>query len=179
MPRLTKIYTRKGDKGYTHLREQGIAKDDALVEAIGSLDELNAVIGMILASPVVPDDVNEVLTQVQNDLFDIGGEMHVPERVVIRDVNVSWLEERLDHWNDNLPTLQEFILPRGNFAAVSAHLARTICRRTERVFVRLHRQQPLQNEAILQYLNRLSDLLFVIARLLARETDSNERMWER
>lgn len=178
MPRLTKIYTRKGDKGYTNLRNQAVAKDEALVEAVGTLDELNAAIGLILAAPNVPEDVVSVLTKIQNDLFDMGGELHLPERVAITDANVSWLEERLDHWNDNLPTLQEFILPRGNMAAVSAHLARTICRRAERCMVRLHRHEPLTNEIMLQYLNRLSDLLFVIARVLARATDTNEKMWE-
>lgn len=177
MPRLTKIYTRKGDQGFTSLRNQSIAKDDFLVEAVGSLDELNAAIGLILASPV-PADVNEVLTKIQNDLFDMGGELHLPEHIAITTEKVTWLEERLDHWNDNLPTLQEFILPRGNMSAVSAHLARTICRRAERDMVRLHRQQPLNNVEMLRYLNRLSDLLFVIARVLARVTDPNEKMWE-
>lgn len=178
MPRLTKIYTRKGDKGYTSLRDQSVAKDDFLVEAVGTLDELNAAIGLILAAPHMPSDVIEVLTSVQNHLFDMGGELHLPERIAVTSEKVTWLEERLDHWNDNLPTLQEFILPRGNQATASTHLARTICRRAERDMVRLHRQEPLNNPDILSYLNRLSDLLFVIARVLARTTDANEKMWE-
>jgi cob(I)alamin adenosyltransferase len=178
VPRLTKIYTRKGDQGFTSLRNQSVAKDDSLIEAVGTLDELNATLGLILASPDIPSEINAVLTKVQNDLFDMGGELHLPERIAITATNVTWLEQRLDNWNDALPPLQEFILPRGNMGAVSAHLARTICRRAERNMVHLHRQTPLSNLEILRYLNRLSDLLFVIARVLARTTNTHEKMWE-
>lgn len=178
MPRLTKIYTRNGDTGFTSLRNQTLAKDDLLIEAVGTVDELNAAIGLILAAPAIPPDVNEALTIVQNDLFEIGGELHLPERLVINDSKVKWLEDKLDSWNNNLPALQEFILPRGNQAAACTHLARTICRRAERSMVRLHQQTPLSNPILLSYLNRLSDVLFVIARVLARSTDKNEKMWE-
>jgi cob(I)alamin adenosyltransferase len=178
MPRLTKIYTRKGDQGFTSLGDKQVAKDDLLIEALGSVDELNSSIGLILANLKNQPDVDACLTRVQNDLFDLGGELHLPERVVITEDKITWLEQQLDQWNSTLPTLKEFILPRGNPAAASTHLARTICRRAERAMVRLHRQVPISNTEMLRYLNRLSDVLFVVARILARSTDANEKMWE-
>lgn len=178
MPRLTKIYTRKGDKGYTTLRNQTLAKDDLLVELVGVIDELNAAIGIILATSHIPSDVNSALLQIQNDLFEMGAELHVPERNIITAEKVTWLEEQLDHWNKNLPSLEEFILPGGNLSAAITHLARTICRRAERTMVRLHRHTALNNTESLRYLNRLSDLLFVIARVLARADNKEEKMWE-
>lgn len=178
MPRLTKIYTKKGDDGYTQLGDSRIPKDDLLVELAGNLDELNSSIGMVIATQPDNKDVIGVLTQVQQDLFDFGGELHVAEFNAITPEKVTWLETQIDNWNQHLPTLKEFILPRGNLACASCHLARTICRRTERSLVRLHRHVTLHNTEMLCYLNRLSDLLFVAARILAKDTHETEVMWE-
>lgn len=179
MPRLTKIYTRKGDDGYTSLREQRLSKDDLLVEALGTVDELNATLGTILACPIKDEEIISYLTHVQNDLFDLGGELHFPERVAITPEKITQMENQLDAWNQTLPTLKEFILPRGNQASVACHVARTVCRRAERTMVRLHRQVSLDNPEMLRYLNRLSDLLFVLSRILAKETREQEIMWDK
>ncbi len=176
--RLTKIYTRKGDEGYTHLGKKRIAKDDFLIEAMGTIDELNSMIGLIISFQVHDKEIGQCLTQIQNELFDLGGELYSPEHIVITADKVTHLETMLDHWNETLPPLKEFLLPRGNPPSAASHLARTICRRAERCLVRLHRQTPLQNPEMLRYLNRLSDLLFVIARVLARENSKTEMMWE-
>lgn len=177
--RLTKIYTRKGDNGFTNFGNNLISKDDLLIEALGSIDELNSAIGLIVTSQPSDADIEQCLTQIQNDLFDMGGELHLPAHIVITADKATWLEQQLDKWNATLPPLKEFILPRGNFAAASAHLSRTICRRAERALVRLHRQVPLNNTEMIRYLNRLSDVLFVAARMLARMTSKDERLWER
>lgn len=176
--RLTKIYTRKGDEGFTTLGDKRISKDDLLIEALGTVDELNSVIGFIVALQIKNKEIENCLTQIQNTLFDLGGELHLPERVVITAEKVTHLEHMLDAWNKTLPPLKEFLLPRGNAKSAASHVARTVCRRAERCIVRLHRQVTLNNPEILRYLNRLSDLLFVIARLLARESDEEEILWE-
>lgn len=176
--RLTKIYTRKGDEGYTILRDERVSKDDLLVEAIGNIDELNAHIGMVASLQINNKAVADVLMQIQNDLFDMGGELHLPQHKAITNEKVKWLEETLDHLNSFLPPLEEFLLPRGSMQVAASHIARTVCRRAERSMVRLHRQIPLANTAMLCYLNRLSDLLFVIARTLARESEAEEILWE-
>lgn len=178
MPRLTKIYTRKGDEGYTSLGEERLSKDDLLVEALGTVDELNAVIGFVVSLQVAEQTIVNCLTQIQNDLFDLGGELHLPERSAITPAKVAWLEQQLDQWNNTLPPLQDFILPRGNPKSAAMHIARTVCRRSERAMVKLHRQVPLQNREILCYLNRLSDLLFVLARIVFKETQEKEQLWE-
>jgi cob(I)alamin adenosyltransferase len=179
MPRLTKIYTRKGDAGYTELAGERISKDDLLLDVIGTLDELNSAIGLIVASRPNDTDVDAFLSRIQNDLFDMGGELHAPDHTVINADKITWLEETLDNWNADLPPLKEFILPRGNACSAFTHLARTICRRAERCLVKLHRQVPLNNPEMLRYLNRLSDVLFVLARVLGRRTNAAEAMWER
>lgn len=176
--RLTKIYTRKGDEGYTTLGDNRISKDDLLVEAIGNLDELNASVGMIIALKIQHQDIENHLTQIQHELFDLGGELHLPQYIAITPEHIARLENILDGWNATLPPLEEFILPRGTPTSVACHLARTICRRAERSLVRLHRQVPLNNPQLLCYLNRLSDVLFVAARILARESDQQELLWE-
>jgi len=176
--RLTKIYTRKGDKGYTTLRGKPIAKDDLLLEAIGTIDELNSVIGFVISLQINDNLIEHCLTQIQNDLFDLGGELHLPDRITITAEKVTQLERALDGWNKLLPPLKEFLLPRGNPKSAASHVARTVCRRAERCMVRLHRQVTLNNLEMLRYLNRLSDLLFVIARMLARESNEKEMMWE-
>ena len=176
--RLTKIYTRSGDEGYTNLGERTISKDELLVEAVGTVDELNAHIGLLISLIAAQRDMTSVFTKVQHHLFDLGGELHMPEHPKITAEHVTELEKQLDVWNQTLPPLKEFILPGGNQAAAVCHIVRTICRRAERSLVRLHRQVSLQNTEILRYLNRLSDLCFVAARVLARETSSTEPMWE-
>lgn len=176
--RLTKIYTRKGDEGYTHLGDQPISKDELLVEAVGTVDELNSSIGLILAQPIQDKNLCQSLTRIQHELFNLGGELHLPTRIAITAENIKRLEQELDHWNESLPPLEEFLLPGGNPASATCHLARTICRRAERCLVRLHRQTPLHNPELLRYLNRLSDLLFVLARILARESKEKEVVWD-
>lgn len=176
--RLTKIYTRQGDEGYTTLGDKRIPKDDLLVEALGTVDELNSFIGFILSLQIKNKDIENCLTQIQHTLFDLGGELHLPQRIAITAQQVTYLEERLDSWNKTLPPLEEFLLPRGNPKSAASHVARTVCRRAERCLVRLHRQVMLSNPEILRYVNRLSDLLFVIARMLARESAEKEILWE-
>ena len=168
--RLTKIYTRKGDTGYTTFGDKPISKDDLLIEAIGTIDELNSAIGLVAALHCKDKEVDACLTRIQNDLFNLGGELHSPEHITITAEKVTELEHQLDNWNKTLPPLKEFLLPRGNQLSAACHLARTICRRAERCIVRLHRQIPLNNPDMLRYLNRLSDVLFVASRILARET---------
>jgi cob(I)alamin adenosyltransferase len=176
--RLTKIYTRKGDEGYTSLGERTISKDELLVEAVGMVDELNAHIGLLVSQISAHADMKNVFTDIQHRLFDLGGELHMPDHPKITAEHVTALEKQLDAWNQTLPPLKEFILPGGNQAAAVCHITRTVCRRAERSLVRLHRQVSLQNTEMLRYLNRLSDLFFVAARVLARETSATEPMWE-
>lgn len=178
MPRLTKIVTKKGDTGFTTLGDKPISKDDLLVEVVGTIDELNSAIGVLVVSDLNNQDIKNALLHIQNDLFDLGGELHLPQHIAITPEKTHRLEEKITTWNDSLPTLKEFILPGGNPPAAACHLARAICRRAERCIVRLHRQVPLNNAEMLRYLNRLSDALFVMARVLARTTDKNEKMWE-
>lgn len=176
--RLTKIYTRKGDDGYTHFGDSRIPKDDLILEALGTIDELNACIGFVTSLHIENKAIEESLTQIQNDLFDLGGELHVPEHQAITANKVTFLEQTLDTWNDTLPPLTEFVLPRGNTKCTAAHIARTVCRRAERCLVRVHRQVALKNLELLRYLNRLSDVLFVAARMLARESEGEEVLWQ-
>lgn len=176
--RLTKIYTRKGDDGYTTLRDERLPKDDLLVETIGTIDELNAAIGFTLSLSIENKDIIKALTQVQHDLFDLGGELHAPQHPVIQAEKIKQLENHIDEWNKTLPPLKEFILPGGNSKTAACHLARTICRRAERMLVKLHRQSALDNTELLRYVNRLSDVLFVAARMLAKENNAKEVLWE-
>ena len=174
--RLSKIYTRTGDSGTTALGDGSrVAKDSARIEAYGTLDELNSHVGMVLALDV-PDTVRDCLNEVQHLLFDLGGELCVPDSRTITSEHVDWLEQTLDRFNADLPWLKEFILPAGNQAAAACHIARTVCRRCERVCVFLAREAPV-NPFALTFLNRLSDLLFVIARILARQNDGTEVLW--
>lgn len=174
--RLSKIYTRTGDRGETGLGDGSrVAKDSPRVEAYGTTDELNSVIGMVLAEPV-PETVHDCLLEIQHRLFDLGGELCMPGYAGVADEHVNWLEERLDAFNTDLPPLKEFILPGGGRAAAACHLARTVCRRAERRVVSLARAEPV-NPAVIRYLNRLSDLLFVVARVLARHENGAEVLW--
>ncbi len=174
--RLSKIYTRTGDDGTTGLGDGSRTdKDNPRVEAYGTVDELNSLIGLVLAE-AVPETVQGCLTRVQNELFDLGGELCLPGQTLIADDRVARLEEDLDAFNADLPPLKEFILPAGDRAAATCHVARSVCRRAERRLVTLARDEDV-NEVLLRYLNRLSDLLFVIARVLARRDGSDEVMW--
>ncbi len=177
--RLSKIYTRTGDDGTTGLGDGSrTPKDSARVAAYGSVDELNSTLGVLLATPGVPPAIAAELTRIQHALFDLGGELCIPGMEVIVQSEIDWLEQTLDAHNASLPPLRDFILPGGTPAAAMCHLARTVCRRAERETVTLSRQEEVRGEA-LRYLNRLSDLLFVIARLLARTGGASEVLWQR
>ena len=174
--RLSRIYTRTGDDGSTGLGDGSrVAKDAARVNAFGSVDEANSALGVLLAVSL-PDDVRALLTTVQHQLFDLGGELCIPGHAAIHAADIQALEQQLDHYNADLPVLKEFILPAGGEAAARCHLARTIVRRAERETVTLARRETVRPEA-LHYLNRLSDLLFVLARVLARADGHGEVLW--
>lgn len=174
--RLSKIYTKTGDDGTTGLGDgTRVAKDAARVAAYGTVDEANSALGLLLAAPL-PEDVRAALTAIQHQLFDLGGELCIPGHAAITDADIERLERQLDAWNEPLPPLKDFILPGGGEAAARCHLARTIVRRAERETVALARQEPVRPQAI-RYLNRLSDLLFVLARVLARADGHGEVLW--
>jgi cob(I)alamin adenosyltransferase len=175
--RLSKIYTRTGDDGTTGLGDGSrVPKDSARVEAYGTVDELNSSIGVLLAVADLPADLSACLTEVQHELFDLGGELCIPGHQAIGAGHVTRLEQALDGFNDKLPPLKEFILPGGGPAAAACHLARTVARRAERRACTLARSEPVSPE-VLRYLNRLSDLLFVMARVLARRERGTEVLW--
>jgi cob(I)alamin adenosyltransferase len=176
--RLSKIYTRTGDDGTTGLGDGSrVPKDDPRVEAYGCVDECNSAIGVVLAVAALPQEIRELLTGVQHVLFDLGAELCIPGHRAIEASQVLALEQALDRFNDGLPPLVEFILPGGGPAAAACHLARAICRRAERRAWTLARAQTVAPEP-LQYLNRLSDLLFVLARVLARHESGSEVLWK-
>lgn len=175
--RLSKIYTRTGDDGTTGLGDgTRVPKDSLRVEAYGTVDELNSVLGVLLAVPKLPKEVTACLTEVQHELFDMGGELCIPGHRAITAEQINRLECTLDKFNDKLPPLKEFILPGGGPAAAACHLARTVARRAERRLVTMARQEHVAPE-VGKYLNRLSDLLFVIARVLARHERGTEVLW--
>ena len=177
--RLTKIYTRTGDEGTTGLGDgKRVRKDAARVEAYGTVDELNSAVGVLLAGPGVPDRVAEALTGIQHRLFDLGGELCMPGHAFIDAAAVGDLEALLDELNEGLPPLKDFVLPGGTPAAAACHLARTTCRRAERRCWSLAAEEEV-NEQLLRYLNRLSDLLFVMARTLNRESGADEAIWQK
>jgi cob(I)alamin adenosyltransferase len=174
--RLSKIYTRTGDDGSTGLGDGSrVGKDSLRVAAYGTVDEANSAIGLLLAAEV-PADIRELLTTVQHQLFDLGGELCIPGHAAIHDADVDALERALDAFNAPLPPLREFILPGGGDAAARCHLARTIVRRAERETVALSREESVRPQPV-RYLNRLSDLLFVLARVLARASGHGEVTW--
>lgn len=176
--RLSKIYTRTGDDGSTGLGDGSRTEKDGLrVSAYGTTDELNSVIGMVLAHGT-PELVEKVLHEVQHHLFDLGGELCIPGHQAIQDSHIDWLERTLDQFNDQLPPLKDFILPGGSLAAANCHLARTVCRRAERLVVSLQRVETVPPFS-LKYLNRLSDLLFVISRVIARQNNGSEVLWQK
>ncbi len=177
--RLSKIYTRTGDDGTTGLGDGSrTPKDSARVEAYGTVDEANSAIGIVLAADTVPDAVRACLTEVQHDLFELGGELCIPGHAAVKGAFVERLENNLDAFNEDLPKLKEFILPGGGQAAAACHVARTTVRRAERRVFTLSQTEEVRPEA-LKYLNRLSDLLFVVARVLARAESGQEVLWNR
>jgi len=175
--RLSKIYTRTGDEGDTGLGDGSrVPKEDPRVEAYGSVDEANSCIGVVLAVAEIPGDVRRCLTEVQHDLFDLGGELCIPGYQMIREEHVLRLDELLAKYNADLPALREFILPAGSRAASLAHVCRTVCRRAERSIVALANTETL-HEHPRQYVNRLSDLLFVLSRVLNRFAGGSDVLW--
>lgn len=177
--RLSKIYTKTGDDGTTGLGDgQRIAKDSARVEAYGTVDEANSAIGVVLAFDTVPYELRRCLTEVQHDLFELGGELCIPGHVAVTDDFIQRLEQNLDEFNKDLPPLKDFILPGGGQAAAACHVARTIVRRAERRGKTLADAESVRAE-VLRYLNRLSDLLFVVARVLSRIESGEEVLWNR
>jgi cob(I)alamin adenosyltransferase len=174
--RLSKIYTRTGDKGSTGLGDGSrVDKDSLRVETFGTIDELNSLVGLVLAAEL-DGSVRKSLTRTQHELFDLGGELCMPGYTMIPAEFVEQLENDLDRFNEDLPPLKDFILPGGSEAAARCHLARTVCRRAERLMVSLAKVEDV-NEISLRYLNRLSDLLFVVARVLARANGGSEVTW--
>jgi cob(I)alamin adenosyltransferase len=175
--RLSRIYTRTGDDGTTGLGDgTRVRKDHPRVIAYGTVDEANSAIGMVLAVPGLPVEVSRCLVDIQHDLFDLGGELCIPGTQVIKADRITQLEQVLDGFNDPLPALKDFILPGGGPAAAACHLARTIVRRAERCVWTLADAEQV-NVEVPRYLNRLSDLLFVIARVLARHEHGSEVLW--
>lgn len=177
--RISKVYTRTGDRGETALGDgTRIRKDHPRVVAVGEVDELNCAIGLLL-SYLLPKPVRVCLTRVQHELFDLGGELCIPKHQIISPAHVARLEQELDAFNTELPHLKEFVLPGGGRTASTCHMARAICRRAERQLVTLARKDKDNGVSLLAlaYLNRLSDLLFVIARLITRHEGKREVMW--
>jgi cob(I)alamin adenosyltransferase len=175
--RLSKITTRTGDDGSTGLGDGSrVRKDDARIAAMGDIDELNSHVGVLLCEPL-PADVRGMLTAIQHDLFDLGGELCIPGHAMIGQAHLAQLDHWLAQCNANLPPLTEFILPGGSRAAALAHVCRTVCRRAERAIVTLGVAQSV-NETPRCYVNRLSDLLFVLARVLNRADGGSDVLWQ-
>lgn len=176
--RLSKIVTRTGDAGTTGLGDGSrTTKDSLRIDAIGEVDELNSGLGVLLCEDM-PDAMRTALLDVQNDLFDLGGELCLPGMEVMKDAQVARLEAQAEAFNADLTMLKEFILPGGTRAASLAHLSRTVCRRAERAMVRLHGVEPL-SEAARRYINRLSDLLFILGRALNRAGGRGDVLWQK
>lgn len=176
--RLSKIVTRTGDGGSTGLGDGSrTSKDSLRIDAIGEVDELNSGLGLLLCEDL-PPAVSNALLDIQHDLFDLGGELCLPGMNVVKDSQVERLENLVEDFNTDLPMLKEFILPGGTRAAALAHLSRTVCRRVERSMVRLHREEPLPDPAR-RYINRLSDLLFVLGRVLNRAEGRGDVLWQK
>ena len=174
--RLTQIYTKTGDEGKTGLGDgTRTEKFSIRIECLGSVDELNSVIGLILIENV---SQKAILNKIQHDLFDIGGELSIPNHININEKKISFLENALDEMNKDLPPLKEFILPGGSKAASYCHLARTVCRRVERNLFKLTKTDKV-NDASLKYINRLSDVLFVLARFLNKINKLDDIFWKK
>jgi cob(I)alamin adenosyltransferase len=175
--RLTQIATRTGDEGTTGLgNNQRVSKNSLRVHAMGDVDELNSHIGLLLCESM-PDDVRMLLVEVQHQLFNLGGELSIPGFELLKAEAVVVLDQALEKYNAALPKLEEFILPAGNRAASQAHICRTVARRAERATVALGNEEAL-NDAPRQYLNRLSDLMFVLSRVLNRMDGGTDVYWQ-
>ena len=176
--RLSKIYTRTGDDGTTGLSDGSrVRKDCARMHTIGAIDETNSLLGLLIAELESQDPLAAVFTAIQHDLFDLGGELSIPGAAMVGAGRVTWLEERTDELNAELPPLKNFILPGGSRAAATCHLARTVCRRAEREMVGLATTESVNADGA-HVLNRLSDLLFVAARVSARRNGGQEVLWQ-
>ena len=176
--RLSKIVTKTGDAGTTGLGDGSrVAKDSTRIAAIGEVDELNSAVGVLLAEEV-PAPIRDCLTSVQHDLFDLGGELSIPGHTAVTDLHVARLEADVERFNADLAPLKEFVLPGGSRAAALAHIARTVCRRAERALVRLAADAPVSDPAR-RYLNRLSDLMFVLARRLNKDAGRSDVLWQK
>jgi cob(I)alamin adenosyltransferase len=175
--RLSKIYTRTGDDGTTGLGNgERVRKDDPRVEAYGTVDELNSAVG-VFAATALPAEFVELLADIQQRLFDLGGELSIPDTTIITAAAVEELEHTMDRLNKDLPPLKDFVMPGGTTAAAACHMARAICRRSERRLISLAATEHVNDESV-RYLNRLSDLLFVMARTLNKLGDTTEVLWE-
>lgn len=176
--RISKVYTRTGDDGTTRLGNgKQVSKHHLRVQAYGEIDELNAILGLIRAeSPEGPFEND--LAVIQNELFNVGGELAMPESELLKDGSITQLEEWIDAYNESLPALKEFILPGGSALAADLHLARTVCRRAERSMVQLHEVEPVRPR-LLKYVNRLSDYFFVIARKANQLAGGREVFWQK
>ncbi|WP_211472224.1 cob(I)yrinic acid a,c-diamide adenosyltransferase [Collimonas humicola] len=176
--RLSKIATRTGDKGSTGLGDGSrVDKDSLRIQAIGDVDELNSQLGLLLCDPLDPA-LREALLSIQHDLFDLGGELCIPGYTLVSDAQVARLDELLEKYNAGLPPLKDFILPGGSHAAALAHVCRTVCRRAERSIVSLGKSEAV-SEPVRQYVNRLSDLLFVLSRVLNRMDGGSDVLWQK
>jgi len=176
--RLSKIYTKTGDDGSTGLGDGvRVVKNSARIEAIGAVDELNSQLGLLLTENTLPDSMRITLTRIQHELFELGGELSIPNYVRISDAMVKQLEQELDAMNDALLPLKEFILPGGSRPTALCHVARAVCRRAERRLVALNQQEPVSPAAI-KYLNRLSDLLFVMCRAISQALGVPDVLWQ-
>jgi cob(I)alamin adenosyltransferase len=176
--RLSKIATRTGDNGTTGLGDGSrVSKDSLRVHAMGDVDELNSHIGLLLCEEL-PPTLREELVSIQHDLFDLGGELCIPGYTLITEAHVARLDKLLEKYNADLPPLKDFILPAGSRAAALAHVCRTICRRGERAIVTLGNSEML-NDHPRQYMNRLSDLMFVLSRVLNRFAGGSDVLWEK
>jgi cob(I)alamin adenosyltransferase len=176
--RLSKIVTRTGDAGTTGLGDgTRVGKDSARIAAIGEIDELNSTLGLLLCE-ALPEPVAACLTAIQHDLFDLGGELSVPGYAAVTDAQVARLEDAVERFNADLGPLKEFILPGGTRPAAIAHVARTVCRRAERALVHMAATDPV-SDPVRRYVNRLSDLLFVLARTLNRAAGQRDVLWQK
>jgi len=176
--RLSKIYTRTGDAGTTGLGDGSrTAKNSPRIAAMGDVDELNSLIGVIL-SEALTEDIRELLVGIQHDLFDLGGELCIPGSALLKATQPARLETAIERYNEELGPLKEFILPGGTRAAALTHLARTVCRRAERLTVALAADEPV-SDTVRQYLNRLSDLLFVLGRWLNKAAGGGDVLWQK
>jgi cob(I)alamin adenosyltransferase len=176
--RLSKLYTKTGDSGTTGLGDGSrTEKVSPRLCAIGEVDELNCTLGLLIAANI-PEAMQAVLIDVQHDLFDLGGELSIPGSSFVKSEAVKKVEEMIDAYNADLPPLKEFVLPGGCAAAAAAHFSRAVCRRAERAILALHASEAVNIESI-KYINRLSDLLFVVARTTARLDDVGEILWRR